>query len=92
MKYPNGDLWTVRQIELLEGALEDMKGKTAVYYPDMEYSLTIPGVGEYHFKGVLSFNEDDRTVMFEHGEGFGVGHSETLDYLHRFNIKFTEQK
>ena len=92
MKYPNNDLWTVRQTELLEGALEDMKGKSAIYYPDMEYSLSIPGVAEYSFIGVLDFKADDRTIMFEQGEGFGVTHTEIVDYLNKFDIKFTEQK
>ena len=90
MKYPNNDLWTVRQIELLEGALEEMEHKTATYYPDKVYSLTIPGVAEYKFKGVLNFEGNDRTIMFEQGEGFGVAYGEIVAHLTKFNITFVE--
>lgn len=92
MKYPNNDLWTVRQIELLEGALEDMRGKSATYYPDTVYRLSIPGIAEYEFKGVLNFDNDDRLIMFEQGEGFGVTYAEIIDCLHKFTIEFIEQK
>jgi hypothetical protein len=47
MKYPNNDLWTVRSADLLEGALEDMKGKTVMYYPNKVYQLSIPGVASF---------------------------------------------
>lgn len=90
MTYPNNDLWTVRQIELLEGALEEMESKTAIYYPNKEYHLTIPGVAEYKFKGVLNFVGHDRTIIFEQGEGFGLTYGEIVDYLEKFNINFTE--
>ena len=90
MKYPNNDLWTVRQVELLEGALEDMKNKTATYYPDKTYRLTIPDVAEYEFRGVLNFEGHDRTIMFEHGEGFGLTYDEIVAYLHKFAITFVE--
>lgn len=90
MDYPNNDLWTVRSIDLLEGALEDMKGKTAVYYPGKAYSLIIPGVAEYNFKGCVNFEENDRTIMFEHGESFGVSYEQIVEYLNKFHIAFTE--
>ena len=92
MNYPNNDLWTVRSIDLLEGALEDMKGKTATYYPNMEYGLTIPGIAEYDFVGVIDFKQDDRTIMFEHGKEFGIPYEQVIDYLNKFGIKFTEQE
>lgn len=90
MKYPNNDLWTVRQIELMDGALEEMKGKKARYFSELKYSLTIPNVGEYQFKGVLTFENDDRTVMFEYGAGFGVSRKEIIDYLNKYEIEYTE--
>ena len=90
MKYPNNDLWTVRSIDLLEGALDDMADKTVLYYPSKEYHLSIPGVAEYRFKGVLNFAGHDRTIMFEQGDGFGLTHDEIVDYLKRFNITFNE--
>ncbi len=92
MKYPNNDLWTVRQIDLLEGALEDMRGKSATYYPDVMYHLSIPKIAKYRFRGVLNFDNDDRLIMFEEGEGFGVTYSEVIDCLNRYNIQFVEQK
>jgi hypothetical protein len=90
MQYPNNDLWTVRSIDLLEGALEDMANKTATYYPNKEYRLTIPGVAEYRFEGVLNFEGHDRTIMFEQGDGFGVTYDEIVSYLKKFNITFNE--
>lgn len=90
MKFPNNDLWTVRQIELLEGALEDMRGKNANYYPTLPYHLTIPDIAEYQFKGVLCFNEDDRTIMFEEGDNFGVSYEEIIDCLKRYGINYVE--
>lgn len=90
MKYPNNDLWTVRSADLLEGALEDMRNKQVKYYPEKEYSLTIPDVATYVFRGVLDFEDDDRTVMFEQGEGFGLARSDIVDQLNKFDIEFTE--
>ncbi len=91
MKYPNNDLWTVRSIDLLEGALEDMEGKRAKYYPNMVYQLAVPGVANYKFKGVLDFEEDDRTIQFEQGLGFGLTYDEIVEYLQRFKVQYTEQ-
>jgi hypothetical protein len=91
VKYPNNDLWTVRQIGLLEGALEDMEGKSATFYPNKEYILTIPNIAEYKFKGVLNFKDHDRIIQFEYGEAFGLTYNEIIEYLHKFNIDYTEQ-
>ena len=88
MKYPNGDLWCVRQIELLDGALEEMINKTAKYYPRLEYGLNIPGVANYKYKGVLDFSEDDRTIMFEYGDGFGLTEDEIAPYLQKYGIHY----
>lgn len=92
MKYPNNDLWTVRQLDLLEGALEDMRGKSATYYPKLVYQLSIPKIAEYAFRGVLNFDRDDRLIMFEEGEGFGVSYTEIIDCLNKFSIRFVEEK
>ena len=91
MEYPHNDLWTVRSLELLKGALEDMEGKSATYCPNMTYQLAIPGVAEYKFKGVLTFDEDDRTIQFEQGEGFGLTRDEILGHLQKYTIKYAEQ-
>lgn len=90
MNYPNGDLWCVRQIELLDDALEDMANKMANYYPNLEYSLAIPDVADYTFKGVLHFTQDDRTIMFECGDGFGLERDEIVPYLERYSIQYVE--
>ncbi len=92
MEYPNNDLWTVRQLDLLEGALEDMRGKTAIYYPSLNYRLSIPKIAEYAFKGIINFSNDDRLIMLEVGEGFGVTYPEIIDCLNRFDIQFIEQE
>ena len=73
----------------MDGALEDMKGKKAQYYPELEYSLQIPGVCIYQFKGVLLFDDDDRTIVFEQGEGFGLSREQIEEYLVRYEIQDT---
>lgn len=90
MKYPTNDLWTVRSTDLLDGALEDMRGNTASYYPGKVYSLTIPGVMDYQFRGVLNFDEHDRLIMFEQGDDFGLTRNDILPYLKKYGIRFTE--
>lgn len=89
MNYPNNDLWTVRELSLLDGALEDMKGKNARYYPDLEYLLPIPGVCTYIFKGVLLFDDDDRTIMFEYGEDFGLSSNQVIEQLDKYDVRYT---
>jgi hypothetical protein len=59
----------------------------AVYYPEKELSLPIPGITTYKYVGVLNFPDRDRTIIFEQGKGFGLQKSEILDYLKKKNIK-----
>jgi hypothetical protein len=91
MHYPNNDLWTVRQVELLDGALEDMSGKSAVFWPDLEYKLIIPNVANYSFKGVLNFEVNDRTIIFEQGKEFGLTREDIISYLKKYSITFIEK-
>jgi hypothetical protein len=86
MKYPNNDLWSVRQIEFLEDALKGYEGRSATYYPNKEVHLSIPGITTYKYVGVLHFPGQDRTIVFEQGEGFGLKKLEILDYLRTKNI------
>lgn len=87
MKYPNNDLWSVRQIEFLRDALEGYENKRAVYYPDKRTSLDVPGITTYQYVGVLHFPDQDRTIIFEQGDGFGLRKEEILDYLREKNIQ-----
>ena len=87
MKYPNNDLWSVRQIEFLHDALVGYENKNAVYYPKMKTTLTIPGIAEYTYEGVLYFPGQDRTIIFEQGEGFGLDESTVRAYLDEKNIQ-----
>jgi hypothetical protein len=87
MQYPNNDLWSVRQIEFLQDALEGYEGKTAEYFPVKQVTLEIPGIATYNYTGVLHFPGQDRTIIFEQGEGFGLKKSEILDYLQKKNIR-----
>ena len=87
MKYPNNDLWSVRQVEFLEDALEGYENKSAIYYPNKQANLDIPDVATYRYAGVLYFPGQDRTIIFEQGQDFGLGKDEVLEYLKSKNIK-----
>lgn len=91
MQYPNNDLWSVRQIEFLQDALEGYDNQSAIYYPRKKTSLEIPGVGVYNYAGVLHFPGQDRTIIFEQGKGFGLNKEEILGYLQQKNIKVEER-
>ena len=91
MHYPNNDLWSVRQIEFLQDALDGYNNKTAVYYPTKETTLEVPGIATYKYLGVLHFPNQDRTIIFEQGDGFGLKTEEILDFLRDRNIQVEEQ-
>jgi hypothetical protein len=87
MKYPNNDLWSVRQIEFLKDALEGYGGTKGVYYPAKKILLDIPEIATYQYTGLLHFPGLDRTIIFEQGEGFGLSSEQILQYLASKNIK-----
>jgi len=87
MQYPNNDLWSVRQIEFLEDALEGYEGKEVDYYPERELSLGIPEIANYTYRGVLHFPGQDRTIILEQGEGFGLKQDDILKYLEEKHIQ-----
>jgi hypothetical protein len=89
MKYPNNDLWSVRQIEFLEDALKGYENKSAVYYPNKKVKLNIPNIAQYNYVGVLHFPGQDRTIIFEQGENYGLKQNEILVYLKSKNIQVT---
>ncbi|HYH75141.1 MAG TPA: hypothetical protein VD735_04235 [Candidatus Saccharimonadales bacterium] len=91
MNYPNNDLWSVRQIEFLQDALAGYENKSAVYYPTKTTSLDIPGITTYAYAGVLHFPGQDRTIIFEQGEGFGLQKEEILAYLRQKHITVEER-
>lgn len=87
MNYPNNDLWSVRQIEFLEDALKGYEGSVVEYYPNKQTMLIIPEISTYEYLGVLYFRNQDRTVIFEQGENFGLKRNEILKYLKTLNIR-----
>lgn len=87
MKYPNNDLWSVRQIEFLQDALEGYENKSANYYPQKKVSLDIPDIANYRYEGVLYFPNQDRTIIFEQGDDFGLKRNEIIEYLAQKNIR-----
>jgi len=91
MQYPNNDLWSVRQIEFLQDALEGYENKTAIYYPKKKLSLDIPEIATYNYVGVLHFPGQDRTIIFEQGDGFGLTEEAVLTYLQEKNIQIEKQ-
>jgi hypothetical protein len=88
MKYPKNDLWSVRQVEFLYDALEGYETKTAIYYPDKTTSLEIPDIESYDFLGVLHFPGQDRTIVFEQGNGYGLKQEEIITSLKLKKIVF----
>lgn len=86
MQYPNNDLWSVRQIEFLRDAFDGYEGKEVDYYPERELSLGIPGITNYNYIGVLHFPSQDRTIILEQGEDFGLKEDDILKYLEEKNI------
>ena len=92
MKYPKNDLWSVRQIEFLQDALEGYENKTAIYHPNKVARLDIPGIESYEYIGVLDFPAQDRTIVFEQGEDYGLKEHEILKYLKSKNIKVEIQE
>jgi hypothetical protein len=90
VNYPNNDLWSVRQIEFLQDALDGYENKSVVYYPEKLASLEVPGIATYSYCGVLHFPGQDRTILFEQGEGFGLKKEEILAYLSQKGIKVEE--
>ena len=91
MKFPNNDLWSVRQIEFLRDALEGYENKSSVYYPNKTLQLDIPGIATYRYRGVLHFPDEDRTVIFEQGDTFGLTKDEVNEYLRSVHISTEEQ-
>jgi len=87
MQFPNNDLWSVRQIEFLADALKGYENSKATYYPNNAFSLEIPEIASYKYIGALYFDGQDRTVIFEQGEGFGLKREEIINYLNSLNIQ-----
>ena len=87
MKYPNNDLWSVRQIEFLKDALVGYENMTVDYYPERDNALSIPNIAEYSYRGMLHFPGKDRTIIFEQGKDFGLKETEIRAYLESLGIK-----
>ena len=77
----------MRQIEFLEDALKGYENKSAYYYPNQKLSLDIPDITTYNYSGVINFVGEDRTIIFEQGENFGLKQKEILEFLKSQNIK-----
>lgn len=88
MRYPNNDLWSVRQIEYLYDALNGYDGKHCVYYVDKKVKTSIPDIAEYEYVGVIVFEGQDRTIMFEQGENYGLKESDVIKVLDEKRITY----
>jgi len=86
MQYPNNDLWSVRQIEFLRDALKGYENKQVEYYPEKELSFVIPNIATYTYRGILHFPTQDRTIILEQGQGFGLKEDEITKFLEEKNI------
>lgn len=87
MQYTNNDLWSVRQIEFLKDAFEGYEGRKVDYYPERKLSLDIPGIATYDYIGILHFPQQDRTIILEQGENFGLKEHDVLEYLEEKGIQ-----
>ena len=88
MKYPNNDLWSVRQIEYLYDALNGYDNKHCVYYVDKKVKTTIPNIAEYNYVGVIVFEGQDRTIMLEQGKNYGLKENDVVKVLKEKNISY----
>jgi len=87
MNYPNNDLWSVRQIEFLQDALKGYENTSVDYYPNKKTNLEITGIAKYSYTGVLHFEGQDRTIILEQGDNYGLKRNEILEHLEDLNIK-----
>ncbi len=88
MKYPNNDLWSVRQIEFLYDALQGYENKSCVYYVDKKVSTLIENIAQYNYVGVIVFEGQDRTIMLEQGAGYGLKQSQVIKVFDEKNISY----
>ncbi len=92
MKYPNNDLWSVRQIEFLYDALAGYEKKHCIYYVDKKVQTIIDGIAKYNYVGVIVFEKQDRTIMLEQGKGYGLKQHNVIKVFEEKDISFTVVK
>ena len=88
MRYPNNDLWSVRQIEFLYDALQGYENKHCVYYANKEVQIVISDIAKYNYRGVIVFENQDRTIILEQGVNYGLKFSEIINVLKEKNITY----
>ena len=88
MKYPNNDLWSVRQIEFLYDALHGYENKKCIYYVNKKVQTNIPDIATYNYIGVIVIENEDRTIMFEQGTDYGLKFDEIISLLKYKNITY----
>lgn len=92
MKYPNNDLWSVRQIEFLYDALNGYENKECVYYVNKQVQTIIQNVATYNYVGVIVFENQDRTIMLEQGLNYGLKEQDVIKVFNEKNITYTIEK
>ena len=88
MKYPNNDLWSVRQIEFLYDALQGYENKHCIYYVNKKVQTIIHDIATYNYIGVIVFENQDRTIMFEQGTDYGLKFDDIITVLKEKNITY----
>ena len=86
MKFTNNDLWRVRQIEFLYDALKGYEGKECIYYVNKAVQTVIEGIAIYNYVGAIVFEGQDRTIILEQGENFGLSEREVIKVFGEKNI------
>ena len=87
MKYPNNDLWSVREKRFLRDALEGYEGKKCKYFVDKRVQTVVEGVATYNYQGVIVFENQDRTILLEQGEHYGLKVNDVLKIFKEKDIK-----
>lgn len=89
MKYPNNDLWSVRQIEFLYDALNGYENATnCKFYVNKKVKTVIDDIATYNYVGVIVFEGQDRTIMLEQGANYGLKQSDVCKVLNEKKIKY----
>ena len=88
MKYPNNDLWSVRQIEFLYDALKGYEGKPCVYHVSKTVQTVIANIATYNYVGVINFEGQDRTIILEQGKGYGLSKEQVIAVFREKSINY----
>lgn len=90
MKYKDGEIWSVKNLNLLKKALEGCENQKCDYYVDEQRVLPyLAGQEGVKIKGYLSFPEINKIIYIEEVESYGIGLDKVNKLLKEKNINYT---